>query len=251
MILIAGVLLAAAAQGGDPVAATTILLLADEAGGGPVDFTGWWAVHAETGTFQRGVVRLEQQGQEIFYERRPETGLVTGAAFTIPYPDGGYLYGSYAHEVLSGAYYIPPSLGGPEAASYTATRYAGPSYEAWSGNTAPPQYYIDYSFFTNQYTKLGAASGTTTFNSTNRYFFLLIVTKVELDAIQGSWGEYWEESMKMDSYRSGVTNFPNVYGAPDGQVATIGLSYSAKDYRGYLGFKNVQGWSNVTAILGP
>jgi len=216
------------------------------------NFTGWWQVSANGGIFQKGIIKLSQTGANLTYENQSWTGLVSKSQFDFELIDGGFVRSALLGDTLYGSCFFPASMGGPTGDTFTAQMYTGVTYEVWAGNVTPPSAGPTpyFSFVTNNYTKLGQSSVTATFNGSYLYFFVLAKTDVHLDAIQGSSGDYWIESMHLNSYSDETTNMPSIYGTPDGAYASIG-AYTVQDYRGSFGLKNSLGWTGITVVVVP
>ena len=119
------------------------------------------------------------------------------------------------------------------------------TYQVWGGNTLHelPDGGLDYNYYytlaqlQQDYTLLGSASGTYTFNGEYNYYVVVCPdyhNPVYVDALQGSDGRYLG-----NLYTSGNTeNRYNVFYAPDGQTAKIGTGDSGKDFDGYLLIQN-------------
>ena len=174
------------------------------------DFDGYWQVQASEGFFKEGIIRFHQDGLNLLYEQRPDIGSVSRSEFLISY-SGGYISGRLLGQVLYGSY-LDASGAVPLSGTFTARRYAGPDYEIWGGNTAPPsQPLADIcSFVVQNYTQLGTGSGEETFAGEYAYFFIMANMNIRLDAIRASTGDYWAEEMNMNYYTLSDENIDNI-----------------------------------------
>lgn len=120
------------------------------------------------------------------------------------------------------------------------------TYQVWGGNTLHklPDGAIDYNYYSTlaqlqqDYTSLGSAGGTHTFNGEYNYYVVVCPdyhNPVYVDAFQGSDGRYLGES---GDHSSNTENHDNIRYAPDGQTAKIGTGDSGKDFDGYILFQN-------------
>jgi hypothetical protein len=221
----------------------------------PPNFTGWWRVTPPPGVTNPGIIRLDQTGSLLTIEKSTAVvGVVEGNTFAFEVPGQGHVRG----RLLSGAMYVdftvPPFDGYPSSGTFTAVRHTGVVYEVWGGNTPPPtgtaNPYANY--VVRNYQKLGEASATATFSGSYGYYFVLAVTDVQLDAIQGSTGEYWVESMRLDSFRDQAPGtLEPLYGPPNSWVLNIGRASGRSAYRGSFGLKNRENWTGITIHVVP
>lgn len=145
-----------------------------------------------------------------------------------------------------------------QPAANELTVYATGNYEVWASNETSPHTgntNVDY-YNVNKlsgYSRIGTASGTSTFGSSYRWYVIATTSVMHLDAIKIPDGTYpSSESNDLGNYLSwgnvhlpfpngnfapGYTSDTNIYGAPDGKTDDVGFEPSAGSTGGsYTGF---------------
>ena len=124
------------------------------------------------------------------------------------------------------------------------------AYEVWGGNT-------DYSEGLGgwwnaalnidklDYTKLGEANGTATFDGTYAYYVIATRAQVQVDTVQGSDGSY----VTYLSNTGNTFDAENIGGSPDGYYGVVGTQYDWRNtFAGYLLVQNPWSWAYYLAL---
>jgi len=120
------------------------------------------------------------------------------------------------------------------------------AYEVWGGNTdysdAPGGWWsaalnVDQ---LGDYTKLGEANGTATFNGSYTFYIVATRAQVPIDAVQGSDLNY----LNYITNSGNTSDIESVYGSPDGYYAVVGTQYDQPTtFAGFLVLRNPDSWN--------